>query len=137
MQKLHDELPVFYDVAHNANGIQVVLDTLQQIYSKKPLGVIALKADKELDDIIPILKNRFSKLIVTGIPNTDLMLAKDLHQALVRYGMEVELVSDINKAIMILVEYTTGIMPAIIFGSHYIGEEIFKYFDFSFDKGVI
>ena len=38
------------------------------ISNEKPIGLLALKADKELDKIVPKLRNKFSKLIVTSKP---------------------------------------------------------------------
>ncbi len=68
LQKMHCTRPIFYDVAHNPHGIQVALDTLFKIYQTKPIGLLALKADKEIELIVPKLKNRFKELIVTSNP---------------------------------------------------------------------
>ncbi|MFC1536063.1 bifunctional folylpolyglutamate synthase/dihydrofolate synthase, partial [Candidatus Neomarinimicrobiota bacterium] len=53
LQKMHETLPIYYDVAHNPHGIQVMLDSLFTIYHDKPIGLIALKADKEIELIVP------------------------------------------------------------------------------------
>jgi len=137
IQKMHKTLPVFYDVAHNPHGIQVVLDSLYKIYHEKPVGLIALKADKELYLIVPKLKNRFKKLIVTGIPDSGLMEVKDLGDSLINYGITATLEPDISKAIKMINETCSKTNPGLIFGSHYIGETIYKGYGFSFDNDII
>jgi dihydrofolate synthase/folylpolyglutamate synthase len=137
IQKMHKTLLVFYDVAHNPHGIQVVLDSLFTIYHRKPIGLIALKADKELEQITPKLKGRFKELIVTSKPGVGLMEAEDLYNTLIRFGIKTILEPDIVKAIRIINNRVSRRSPGIIFGSHYIGEAIYKKYDFSFDNGII
>ena len=137
IQKMHKTLPIFYDVAHNPHGIQVTLDSLFTIYHKKPIGLIALKADKELGQIVPKLKSRFRDLIVTSKPDSGLMDAKDLYNSLIKFGIKAILEPDIIKAIKIINKEVTKSNPGIIFGSHYIAETIYKEYGFSFDNGII
>jgi len=137
LQKMHSDLPVFYDVAHNPHGIQVALDTLYKIYQTKPIGLIALKADKEIELIVSILKNRFKKLIVTSKPEAGLMKAKDLYDSFMKYGINTTLEPDIIKAIKTINSAVSYTNPGLIFGSHYIGETIYKEYGFFFDNGII
>ncbi len=137
IQKMHKTLPIFYDVAHNPHGIQVALDSLYAIYHKKPIGLIVLKVDKELELIVPKLKNRFEKLIVTSYPASGLMEAKDLYDSLNNHGIKVIFEPKIIKAIKLINKSVSKINPGLIFGSHYIGETIYKEYGFSFDNGII
>lgn len=137
IQRMHKTLPIYYDVAHNAHGIQVLLDSLYKIYRKKPIGVIALKADKELEQIVPKLRSRFRALIVTSEPGAGLMEAQDLHNALIKFGIEATLEPDIIEAIKTINESVSKTRSGVIFGSHYIGETIYKEYGFSFDNGII
>ena len=137
MQKMHETFPIFYDVAHNPYGIQVMLDSLFMIYHDKPIGLIALKADKEIELIVPKLKNRFKELIVTSIPELGLMEAKDLYDSLIKFGIKATIEPDIIKAIKIINSAVSNTNPGLIFGSHYIGETIYKEYDFFFDNGII
>jgi len=137
MQKMHQALPIFYDVAHNPHGIQVMLDSLLTIYHDKPIGLIALKADKEIELIVPKLKNRFKELIVTSNPKLGLMEAKDLYDSLMKFGINATLEPNIIKALKIINSAVSSTNPGLIFGSHYIGETIYKEYDFSFDNGII
>jgi dihydrofolate synthase/folylpolyglutamate synthase len=137
MQKMHETLPIYYDVAHNPHGIQVMLDSLFTIYHDKPIGLIALKADKEIELIVPKLKNRFKELIVTSIPEIGLMEAKDLYDSLIKHGINATFEQNIIKAIIIINNAVSSTNPGLIFGSHYIGKTIYKEYDFFFDNGII
>jgi dihydrofolate synthase/folylpolyglutamate synthase len=137
MQKMHETLPIYYDVAHNPHGIQVMLDSLFTIYHDKPIGLIALKADKEIELIVPKLKNRFKELIVTSIPELGLMEAKDLYDSLIKHGINTTFEQNIIKAIIIINNAVSSTSPGLIFGSHYIGKTIYKEYDFFFDNGII
>lgn len=137
IQKVHKTLPIYYDVAHNAHGIEVLLDTISQLYQNKPIGLIALKADKELDKIIPKLKKRFEKLIVTSKLDAGLMEAEDLYDSLIKFGINAKLEPDIIKAIKMINKSVSNSIPGIIFGSHYIGVTIYEEYGFPFDNGII
>ncbi|MDX1283467.1 MAG: folylpolyglutamate synthase/dihydrofolate synthase family protein [Draconibacterium sp.] len=137
MQRLSSEKPIYYDVAHNPHGIEVVIDALSEIFIEKPIGVIALKAEKELENIIPKIENKLSDLIVTSMPDAGLMKAEDLHNSLNKFGINSKLVKNTQKAFDMIEEQASKEKPGIIFGSHYIGKAVFEKFDFSFDNGVI
>ena len=137
LQLLSATEPVYYDVAHNPNGIKVIINTLAKIFTNKPIGLMALKAEKELAKIAPMLKNNFARLIVTSLPHSGLMEASALQRVLVKYGIHAESETDITKAFQIIRQGTANTVPGIIFGSHYIGKAVFEKFGFSFDNGVI
>ncbi|MEE8341023.1 MAG: folylpolyglutamate synthase/dihydrofolate synthase family protein [Candidatus Neomarinimicrobiota bacterium] len=137
IQKLHKTLPIFYDVAHNPHGIQVVLDSLFAIYKKKPIGLMVLKADKEIEQISPKIKDRFQELIISSEPGLELMEASDLYNSLVKVGINGTLEPEIAKAIKIVNNRVSKTNPCLIFGSHYIAETIYNNYDFSFDNGII
>lgn len=137
MQRLSKEKPIYYDVAHNPNGIEVVLETLSNIFIEKPIGLLALKSDKELDKIAPKLRNKFSKLIVTSQVEAGLMDSKVLHESLSNFGVDNINEPDIYKAMDFIEKSVSKSKPGLIFGSHYIGKSVFEKFGFSFDKGVI
>ena len=137
MQLLSEELPIYYDVAHNPHGIEIIIDTIGEIFKEKPIGVLSLKADKELDRIIPKLKNRFEKLIITSVPDEDLMNANELYSVLTNGGILVERANNFDEAVSTLLKNVNKHRPGLLFGSHYIGKVVFEKFGFSFDKGVI
>jgi len=137
MQRLCKEKPIYYDVAHNPHGIEVVIATLFKIFNEKPIGIMALKADKELDKIALKIKGKFTELIVTSVPEADLMKAKDLYDSLKKHKIESTLMDNAHPAFDKIEKQVSNEKPCIIFGSHYIGEAVFEKFEFSFDNGVI
>jgi dihydrofolate synthase/folylpolyglutamate synthase len=137
MQRLSNQKPIYYDVAHNPHGIEVVISTLSKIFHEKPIGVLALKADKELDKIAPKLKDKFSELIVTSLPEVGLMNAEDLHMSLKNLGIKTTLIVNEQIAFNIIENKVSNGKPGIIYGSHYIGKAVYEKFGFSFDNGII
>ena len=65
------------------------------------------------------------------------MEVKDLGDSLINYGITATLEPDISKAIKMINETCSKTNPGLIFGSHYIGETIYKGYGFSFDNDII
>ena len=137
LQLLSERPPIFYDVAHNPHGIKAIIDNLNCIFAQFPVGILALKGDKELTLIAEALRGRLKQLIVTSIPGTDLIPAKILAQRLNEYKIECVTMSSIDDAIGLMAMGITNEIPGLIFGSHYIAESVFQRFDFFFESGVI
>lgn len=138
LQLMQKHPHVYYDVAHNVHGLTAVVQSLQTWFGKKPTGIMALKADKELDSLAPVLRQEFSSLTVFSIPDRDLMDVQVLSRALqerdVACRVELEphkYFQDINTASGKSPE------PVLIFGSHYIADLVFSAFDYSFDSEPI
>lgn len=133
LQVLSKDPPVFYDVAHNEQGIDKMMNTLAKLYDQKPMGVFGLKEDKELANISKKIKDKIHSLYIMD-DNDQLMMNKhDLSKQLNQYGIlsaPIKHVSEIRSKI-------SKDRPSVIFGSHYMAEAIFKEFHFSFDTGVI
>ena len=136
LQKLHGKKPIFYDVAHNSHGLIAVLKTIELMFTEKPIGLIALRENKELDAIAKVIKDRFSELIPVFSNNKDLWHPSELSQKLKNYEIYNNPSNNIYRNIFELKKKVKGYKPALIFGSHYIAEDVFKVFDFSFDSGI-
>ncbi len=65
------------------------------------------------------------------------MEAKDLYDSLMKYGINATLEPNIIKAIKKINSAVSDTNPGLIFGSHYIGETIYKEYGFFFDNGII
>ncbi len=133
LQLLFKEPPVFYDVAHNEQGIEKILNTLSTLCDHKPIGLFALKEDKELQNIAKKIKNAFHRLLTIDDNDQLLMNKNILSEKLNNYGIDSTPVDNINSFHSMLTSDT----PGVIFGSHYIANAIFEEFHFSFDTGVI
>ena len=132
LQRMTKSYPIYYDVAHNQEGISLMLQAIQSLFSQKPIGLFVIKGDKELNLISDILKNKFHNLVISGGGEFGLLNASELSKILKNYNFdEFYVKNDFNGAlgdIIALVKKTKK--PAIIFGSHYIAKPIFDKFGF-------
>ena len=132
MQMMKDNF--FYDVAHNRNGITILTKDLKEIYNKKPLGVVVLKNDKINPQLIDIFSTSFEKLIISTIPSKDILNKEEImsNPLLKKF----QFIENLNVALTELdkLEYSGA---KVVFGSHYIAKDVYNFFDFSFDNGVI
>ena len=136
IQKLDDRL--YYDVAHNEDGLAFFLKTIRSMFPDVPIiGLFCLKGDKEFDSLRKNLSGKFSKLFVTTDQNGLLLSAEKLSEKLIFYGIKNEPVDSVSSGIYKLEELIKDAGVGIIFGSHYIAEEVFSEFEISFDSGVI
>lgn len=137
LQRLEAQYPLYYDVGHNANGIEQATGTLAQLYGAKPWGLMALKGDKELELIAPVLSQHLAELAVTSVPDTDLLPTNRLSEKLLDQGLKVTPFELFADGVAWLQTHLTKNTPGLIFGSHYLAEAVFTTFHFSFDRGVI
>ena len=136
MQKIDDTLPIYYDVAHNPQGISAMLDTLNELYKQPWIGVVGLKADKELLSIAEILRGSFARLYVLDIPNIGIMSGKDLRDSLGKYDVSCAGILGAKQAINIL-KNNKDFNASVIFGSHYISSAVFNAIEIPFDIETI
>ncbi|NOZ04642.1 MAG: bifunctional folylpolyglutamate synthase/dihydrofolate synthase [FCB group bacterium] len=137
LQRLHHTEPIFYDVAHNAQGVEAVAGTLRSLYQNRPLGVVAVKADKELERLAPVLREHFAELIITDVPGAGIMAADTLKRSLSHLGVTGRVIKPFEAAVQRLRAKLNPHQAGLIFGSHYIADAVFREFEFPFDNGVI
>ena len=132
LQRMSEFYPIYYDVAHNKEGIKLMLNTVKSLFSQKPIGLFVLKGDKELNLISDVLKNRFYKLVVSGGSQFGLLNAYDLSKNLKNYNFnEFCANNDFNIALQDIIDLAKETKkPTIIFGSHYVAKPIFDKFGF-------
>lgn len=134
LQRMSIEKPIYYDVSHNAHGIQMTLQALHDIFSQKPIGILVMKGDKEVDLVAAALKNQFVQLIISGDTDLGLLSGADLSDKLSSKGLAN--LTNIDRFEDAL-HHIAGIMekdsrPTLIFGSHYVAEAVFNKFGFLF-----
>ncbi len=124
----------FYDVAHNASAVGKLTKDLSNIYNAKPIGLLVLKNDKITDRFLTLLENNFEKLIISTIDSKDILQEEDiLSNTKLKKFKFVNTLDDALQEVR-LIQYNG---PKVVFGSHYIASELYKFFDFSFDNGTI
>lgn len=134
LQRMSIEKPIYYDVSHNAHGIQMTLQALHDIFGQKPIGLMVMKGDKEVDLVAAALKNQFVQLIISGDTDLGLLSGADLSDKLSSKGLAN--LTNIDRFEDAL-HHIAGIMgkdspPTLIFGSHYVAEAVFNKFGFLF-----
>ena len=126
---------IFFDVSHNKESIKSLISTIKIIFPKKLLfGLFCLKKDKDLRLIAEELYNVFSKLFICDDKNNLLIDKTILSKQLNSYHIKNEIVESIDIGIREIKNLSLNNGIGLIFGSHYIAEEIFKGFQISFDK---
>ena len=94
LQRMSQEYPLYYDVAHNAHGLKSILETIDNVFHQKPVGLFVMKGDKEIDLVVQTLENQFHKLILTGSKELGLLSGADLAQQLSNHGLKHFIVID-------------------------------------------
>jgi len=136
-QPLLKKLPIYYDVAHNPGGIRTIRASLDTLNSKVTNGIMVLKNDKNVDQIALALDGLFNELFVASIPESDLMDEQLLFNALKAQNLNCNIMDSIEKGYTYLYDHALKGENGIIFGSHYVAESIFDYFEINFDNGSI
>ena len=136
-QPLLKKLPIYYDVAHNPGGIRTIRASLDTLNSKVTNGIMVLKNDKNVDQIALALDGLFNELFVASIPESDLMDEQLLFNALKAQNLNCNIMDSIEKGYTYLYDRALKGENGIIFGSHYVAESIFNYFEINFDNGSI
>ena len=129
-QKICNDPFIYYDVAHNYDGILSTIESLKSIYKKKPVGLFVMKSDKEADLITKAVDERFYKLVLSGSEENGLMDGSELAKLFENHGCSnFSLVKDLEMAIDYLRKTSKAQnLPGLIFGSHYISETVFNKF---------
>ena len=125
---------IYYDVAHNENGVKSVLDNLSRMFpTSKFYGLLCLKGDKEIDFIAESIKSQFEMLFVSTSKDGLLLKPEKLSRELNNLKVENFPSSDINSSISKINKVRNPNDVILIFGSHYIANEVFSEFEIPFD----
>ena len=136
-QLLNNKLKIFYDVAHNSAGINTIRSTLNSLNALEKIGLIILKEDKDVDQISNSLKGLFDELIISTVPNAQLMSIDELNKSLNQCNIICKPIDPIEKAFNYILDKAEKGAVTIIFGSHYAARSIYKFFEINFDNVTI
>ena len=133
LEILNKSKNLFYDVGHNYEGITAMIKAIFSMHpDKKLIGLFAIKSDKNIDEICGLIKKNFEKIIVCSDKNGHLMMGLDLQRVFNKNNCNAILVSSVEDGVELLKKYDDNYIT-IIFGSHYIADEVYssvgKYFD--------
>ena len=137
--KLKDDTFRFYMLAkkEDRKGFSELLEGFKLAFDNDPSVLLCLKADKEIDCIAESIKSQFEMLFVSTSKDGLLMepekLSKELHNLkVINFPL-----NDISSSISKIKKVRKPDDVILIFGSHYIANEIFSEFEISFDTGLI
>ena len=124
---------MYYDVAHNVEGISAMIKTISKSHAnKKIIGLFSLKSEKNIRPICNVIKDNFETLILCHDENGYLLKTAVLEKILNENNIKCFSVSSVKKGVEALEKYNDDYVK-IIFGSHYIAEEVYnvvgKHFD--------
>ena len=126
---------VFYDVAHNQAGLDYLFGTIRKVFPNRNLhGLLCLKGDKDIKNIAKQLQNRFKNLFVSCDRNGFLMTASELSKKLDALSINNIKDNSIKRCIKKLQAAQKPEDIILIFGTHYIAEEVFEEFEIPFDS---
>ena len=129
LQRMSTKPPIFYDVAHNVKGIDVMLDSITSLYNCSPVGLITLKSDKEIDMIAKAIFRKFKPLIISGNKDSGLLEGEELAKLFKSSNNIIQ--NSFVKGLDDLVKISSEVSrPGVIFGSHYVAKEVFDKFGF-------
>jgi len=136
LQQVSDK--IYYDVAHNENGVKSVLSNLSRMFpTSKFYGLLCLKGDKEIDCIAESIKSQFEMLFVSTSKDGLLMKPERLSKELHNLKVENFPSNNINSSISKINKVRNSNDVILIFGSHYIANEVFSEFEIPFDTELI
>jgi len=126
MQVLHKEPLVLYDVAHNLDGLERLMEALREQHMQDAVLIAAFNARKNISVLLDALKNWSGPVLFTAFQGHS---ALDV-AALKQYGIQPELIfSDPQEAYARALELQLRQDQCIcFFGSHYLAEELFGQF---------
>ncbi len=128
MEKLSKK-NIYYDVAHNYDGIRALIKTVEKIHPKKKIiGLFCIKADKKIDIICELLKNHFIEIIICQDNKKHLTSVRTLSKLFKNKKINFLEASSVKEGIKILTNTKMGDCVRLIFGSHYIAKEVYSEF---------
>jgi dihydrofolate synthase/folylpolyglutamate synthase len=81
---VHSAPPIVIDTCHNPSAVASTLDTMEEAYAFAPqIGVWAMMADKNIDEVLELLEPRLGAIVVT---QADTMRALDAEELGLRAG---------------------------------------------------
>ncbi len=120
---------IYYDVAHNYDGIRTLIKTINKIHPRKKIvGLFCIKAGKNIEFICKLLKKYFSKIIICQDKEKYLLSVKSLSEIFQKKKINFLKTDSVKEGIKVLINSNMDENIGLIFGSHYIAEEVYSEF---------
>ena len=128
---------IFYDVSHNVAGIHLTLLTIKKLFPKNNLyGIFCFKKDKNLEIVAKVMDKQFKNIFTINDRKGYLIPNFDLSKTLKKLNIESKPVDSIDSGVSKIKDFDNdGVI--LIFGSHYVAEDILNISELSFDSAPI
>ena len=128
MEKLSDK-NIYYDVAHNYDGIKALIKTVEKIHpDKKIVGLFCIKAEKNIELIFELLKKYFTRVIICQDKERYLLSVKSLSEVFKKEKINFSEAKSVKEGIKTITNKNMEGYVRLIFGSHYIAKEVYSEF---------
>ena len=117
---------IILDGAHNPHGAKALAKSLEMILPRgcKPTILIGMLGDKDVDEVLEIMKGYFGKVVVTEPHNDRKLPAGDLNLKLKKLGADTVVEKDVLKALQVALDLTDSSELILAFGSFYLVGQI-------------
>ena len=133
MERLSDK-NIYYDVAHNYDGIKAMIETAMMHHPQKRLfGLFCIKGDKNISFICNLLGEKFHKIIICQDKERYLLNVEKLSKIMNGQKINHLMVSSVKEGLDIMNNINQEKFIGLIFGSHYIAEEVYSEYGKRFD----
>lgn len=120
---------MIYDVAHNYFGAEALMEVLNRIYPKKKIRfVIGILKNKRLSEILELIDKRSKSISIAPIDIKRSYTYAELKEMLDK-KTKISVFKNIQSAIKNEINFSNKNDVICIFGSHYMGEEVYKFKD--------
>ena len=120
---------IYYDVAHNYDGIKSLVNTIKKIHpGKEIVGLFCIKAEKNIEPICDLLRKNFTKVIICQDKGEYLLSIESLLELFNKEKINFTEAKSVKAGIKILTNKDMGDYVKLIFGSHYIAKEVYSEF---------
>ena len=125
---------IYFDVAHNYDGIKAMINTIKSNHPQKKLfGLFCIKGDKNMNSISDLIRESFHQIIICQDKNKYLLSVNRLSKILDKKSINHSPVSSVKEGVNIIKNINVKEYVGLIFGSHYIAREVYNEFGKDFD----
>ena len=120
---------IYFDVAHNYDGIKALINTIKSIHPPKKLfGLFCIKGDKGMNSISDLLRENFHQIIICQDKHKYLLSVNRLSKILDKQRINYLSVNSVKEGVNIIKNINLKEYVGLIFGSHYVAREVYNEF---------
>jgi len=121
IQKISEAPDIYIDVSHNVDGFRKTIKYISANFEKEKIYLLlGLLEDKNVSEIINIVKDEFNNIIVTEPDNHRRLSGSIIINELKKYGINSKFIKDVPKAFEISIKNLKKKETLFIMGSHYL-----------------